>query len=715
MLSSSIRTAVRRTQKSSSTLTVLGSCRCDSIRRFSLTCRRLQAELVDAGGLTPTHRIRNIAIIAHVDHGKTTLVDQLLRQSGTIKQLSATEQLQYTPMSSSSSTGLGSTTADSQIDDGFVTRLMDSNDLERERGITILSKCTSVLYNGNLINIVDTPGHADFGGEVERIMSMVDGVALVVDATEGPMTQTRFVLSKALSRGLKPLVVLNKADRPTSRPQQVESDLFDLFATLGATDEQADYPLLYASAKQGWAQETPPEVGTGSATSSTMTPLFDLIMSHVPAPMHLERKSPFSMLTVQIEADPYVGMLYLGRVQSGVLRIGDNLLALNAAGEKVGEGKVKKIFGRRGLERIEREAAGAGEIVSIAGVKCQSGGGGGVNVTLVHPDGWGAAGPQALPTTPIDPPTISIHVHTNDSPLAGKEGTKLTSQVIRDRIYKEAETNVALTVLPGPTSESLELRGRGVLHLGVLLETLRREGYELGVGPPKAVMIPDPKLNPDGHKHGAWLEPIEECTVVVKEQYASGVVQKLTLRKGEMKSYESGDPEEGWVKVIMDVPARGLIGYMAGEFGNDVHGQGTINHIFKGYEPFKGAIDTGRNGALISMASGESSGYAMAPLQARGTLFIHPQTEVYPGMVIGESSKTTDLFLNPCLKKQLTNIRAAAADEKIVLASPKIMGLEEALAYMGDDEIIEVTPGSVRLRKKDMEGAKKGKTQKAKK
>ena len=320
----------------------------------------------------------------------------------------------------------------------------------------------------------------------------------------------------------------------------------------------------------------------------------------------------------------------------------------------------------------------------------------------------------------------------NDSPLAGKEGSKLTSQMIRDRIYKEAETNVALHVLPGPTSESLELRGRGVLHLGVLLETLRREGFELGVGPPKAVMIPDPDLNPQGHKKGVWLEPIEECRVVVREEYAGGVVQKLTLRKGEMKSYESGDPEEGWVKLVMDVPARGLIGYMAGEFGNDVHGQGTINHIFKGYEPYKGPIETGRNGALISMAAGESSGYSMAPLQARGTLFIHPQTQgknifflfnipftnfshlVYPGMVIGESSKTTDLYLNPCIKKQLTNIRAAGADDKIVLSSPKVMGLEEALAYMGDDEIVEVTPGSVRLRKKDLEAAKRGKTAKAK-
>ncbi|KAF8817636.1 P-loop containing nucleoside triphosphate hydrolase protein [Phlegmacium glaucopus] len=413
---------------------------------------------------------------------------------------------------------------------------MDSNDLERERGITI-------LYNAPV------SCHADFGGEVERVMSMVDGVALIVDATEGPMTQTRFVLSKALRRGLRPLVVLNKADRPTCRPEQVES----------ATDDQADYPLLYASAKQGWAQDTLPQL---SSPSPNMTPLFDLIMSHVPPPNHLERTSPFSMLTIQIEADPYVGMLYLGRIQSGVLKIGDTL-------ERVGEGKVKKFFGRRGLRKIRRVQ-----------VKCQSNGGGGVNVTLIHPEGWVESGPQALPTTPIDPPTISIHVFTNDSPLAGKEGTKLTSQVIRERIYKEAETNVC-TPCPFPI---LELRGRGVLHLGVLLETLRREGFEL-----------------EGNRKGAWLEPIEECTVVVWEEYAGGVVQKLTLRKGEMKSYESGDPEEGW-------------------FRNDVHGQGTINHIFKGYESYKGAIDTGRNGALISMALGESSGYAMAPLQVQARI-----------------------------------------------------------------------------------------------
>ncbi|KIJ47173.1 hypothetical protein M422DRAFT_45781 [Sphaerobolus stellatus SS14] len=420
-----------------------------------------------------------------------------------------------------------------------------------------------------------------------------------------------------------------------------------------------------------------------------MIPLFDLILSHVPPPTHLTRDGPFSMLTVQIESDPYVGVLYLGRIHSGTVSVGDTVWAINSEGKKVGDGKVKKILGRRGLDRVEKTVAGAGEIVSIAGIK-----GGGINMTLVHPEGWGETGPVALPTTPIDPPTISIVVYANDSPLAAQEGSKLTSQMIRDRIHKEAETNVALNILPGPTSESLELRGRGVLHLGVLLETLRREGFELGVGPPKAVMIP----NPDpGAPKGSMLEPIEECTVVVKEEYASSVVQKLTMRKGDMISYDAED--DGWVKIVMDVPARGLIGYMAGEFGNDVHGQGTINHIFKGYEPHKGAVDTDRNGALISMTAGKTSAYAMVPLQARGVMFIHPQIQVYPGMVIGESSKPQDIYINPCIKKQLTNIRAAGADDKLVLNSPRTMSLEECLAYMGDDEIVELTPQNIRLRK----------------
>ncbi|KAJ7202136.1 GTP-binding protein TypA [Mycena pura] len=665
--------------------------------------------------LMPMDKMRNIAIIAHVDHGKTTLVDQLLRQSGTL------------PSTLEAHTGIESAPTD---------RVMDSNDLERERGITILSKCTSVFYTPptgagtHLINIVDTPGHADFGGEVERILSMVDGVALVVDATEGPMTQTRFVLSKALARGLKPLVILNKSDRPTSRPAQVEADLFDLFATLGATDEQMDYPVLYASAKQGWAvtdlaaMPSQDALETASASHDGMKPLIDMILEQCPAPQS-SIQAPFSMITIQIESDPYVGTLYLGRVHSGVIRTGDALIAIDPQGVQVGDGRVKKIYVRVGMERVERDEAGAGEIISIAGIK-----GGGVNVTLVSADekSWPEGGPQPLPSTPIDPPTISVVVNANSSPLAGTEGTKLTSQMLKERIYREALTDVALSVLPGPTSDSLEVRGRGVLHLGILLENLRREGFEFLIGPPKAVLRTDPAT-------GGLLEPVESCTIVVRDEYAGGVVQKLTQRKGEMRSYDAVDDDVGagvtaggegaaasassggaggWVRIEMDVPARGLIGYMAGEFGNDVHGQGTLNHTFKGYEPYKGAIETGRNGCLISMSQGEASAYSIAPLQARGIMFIPPGTQVYAGMVIGESSKALDLYVNPCLKKQLTNIRSAGADEKLVIASPRNMTMEECIAYMADDEMVEITPKNVRLRKAELDMNKRMKAMKGK-
>ncbi|KAJ7171214.1 GTP-binding protein TypA [Mycena filopes] len=681
-----------------------------SRRCFSST-RLHQAELM------PMEKMRNIAIIAHVDHGKTTLVDQLLRQSGTLKPLATTP---------SAVAGADPTTA------VHTDRMMDSNDLERERGITILSKCTSVFYTPtsdagtHLINIVDTPGHADFGGEVERILSMVDGVALVVDATEGPMTQTRFVLSKALARGLKPLIVLNKSDRPTSRIPQVESDLFDLFMTLGATDEQMEYPLLYASAKQGWAvtdvKDIPSQDADAPQSHQGMKPLFDMVLEQCPPP-RLSRAddAPFSMITIQIENDPYVGTLYLGRVHSGVIRPGDALIAIDPQGKKVGDGRVKKLYVRVGMDRVERDEAGAGEIISIAGIK-----GGGVNVTLLSADEktWPDGVPQPLPSTPIDPPTISIVIMANSGPLGGTEGTKLTSQMIKERIHREALTDVALAVLPGPTSDSLEVRGRGVLHLGILLETLRREGFEILVGPPKAVLRPDPD-DPRG-----WLEPIEACTVVVREEYAGGVVQKLTQRKGEMRTYDvvdedvgagaaaggegSGGGLGGWVRIEIDVPARGLIGYMAGEFGNDVHGQGSLNHTFKAYEPYKGSIETGRNGSLISMAQGEASAYSLVPLQARGVLFISPTTQVYNGMVIGESSKALDMYVNPCLKKQLTNVRSAGADEKLVLASPKVMNMEENIAYMADDEMVEITPKSVRLRKAELDQGKRLRTARTK-
>ncbi|KAG5726860.1 GTP-binding protein TypA/BipA like protein [Termitomyces sp. T112] len=412
-----------------------------------------------------------------------------------------------------------------------------------------------------------------------------------------------------------------------------------------------------------------------------MAPLFDLILVHVPPPMHLDHSRPFSMLTIQIGSDPYVGMLYVRRMHYNILRMGDVLCTLDAEGQKVGEGKVKKIFARKGLDRIEKDAAGAGEIVSVAGVKNAG--------MLVQMEGWDEEGPKPLPVRYQRPLTDLQYRYTSKPTLAGTSGSKLTSQLIREHMYMEAGTNVALR-LPSPVSESLELCGNGVLHLGVLLEMLR-EGFELAVGPPKAVMIPDPDAE------GRMLEPIEECTVLVRGEYAGAVVQKLTIRKGEMVSYETD--EEGWVKVVMDIPARGLIGYMAGEFGNDVHGQGTINHIFKAYMSYRGAIDTGRNSSFISMVAGETSGYALAPLQARGTMFVGPGEQVYPGMIIGESSKPLDLHLNPCVKKQLTNIRSVIADDKIMLSPPRAMSLEEMLAYVGDDELVEVTPGRVRLRK----------------
>ncbi|KAF7760067.1 hypothetical protein Agabi119p4_11762 [Agaricus bisporus var. burnettii] len=630
--------------------------------RRVLQCHHLRCSFrfrsfATAASFSP-ERIRNVAIIAHVDHGKTTLVDQLLRQSGTLT----------SELSSSASPG-----------DVLASRVMDSNDLERERGITILSKCTSINFQGNLINIVDTPGHADFGVEVERIMSMVDGVALIVDATEGPMTQTRFVLSKALSRGLRPLVVVNKVDRQTSRVPQVESRVS---AALRVS-----------------------KTGLGVDHYDSLLNLHGASLRPYPLTRPCPHSSPhhrsFYMLSVQLEHDPYLGLLHLGRIHSGTLSVNDTIWAIDSEGKKIGEGKVKKILIRKGLEREERDVAGAGEIVSIAGIKGLSEDVVvGVNATLIRPDGWDEKGLQPLPTTPIDPPTISIMIHPNDSPFSGKEGTKLTSQLIRQRLLKESQTNIALKVLPGPTAESLEIRGRGVLHLGVLLETLRREGFELCVGAPKAVFIRDEE-NP-----GQWLEPVEECNIIVKEQYAGTVVEKLTLRKGTLVSYDPSSDD--FVKITVHIPSRGLLSYLAGEFKTDVHGQGTLNHIFKGYEPVKQGLiaNTGRGdkGSLVSMVNGVSSGYAMAPLQARGVMFIEPNTQVYPGMIIGECNKPQTLHVNPCLKKQLTNFRTVMADDKLVLGSPRVMGLEEMLSYMSEEEMVEITPKSIRLRKTDLEG-----------
>jgi GTP-binding protein len=566
-------------------------------------------------------KIRNIAIIAHVDHGKTSLVDVLLRQSGL------------------------------QISD---TRVMDSNDLEKERGITILSKSTAIEYKGHRINIVDTPGHADFGGEVERVLSMVDGVCLVVCATEGPMTQTKFVLTKALSRNLKPIVVMNKIDRDTAQPEKVENDLLELFISLDANDEQLEYPILYASAKEGYCSHD------SSSRNGTIQPLLDEMIKTIPPPK-ADLDAPFSMMVTQIESDPYVGKCYLGKIHSGVIRVGDPIKSIDTDGNVVSEGKCTKIIRRKGLELQSVDEAVAGDIVSVAGVSNSY-----VNHTIANP----SIG-TPLEFVPVDQPTISMMFYVNDSPLGGKEGKLLTSQVIRRRLQKELETNVSLQLIE--KNDAFEVKGRGELQMGVLIETMRREGFEISVSPPQVIY----RKEGDGATRKI-LEPMEEVTIDADHDQAGTIIEKLTSRKGEMKSYDdSGDK----ARIVFEIPTRGLLGYPA-EFKNDTHGQGTLNHIFKGYEPYKGPIDRSRKGSLISSASGTATAYALSSIEARGKLFIGPGTEVYPGMIIGEHSRDNDLEVNPVKAKQMTNIRAAGKDDMIRLTPPEQFSLERMISYI---------------------------------
>ncbi|KAG0252592.1 hypothetical protein BG011_006901 [Mortierella polycephala] len=604
--------------------------------------------------MVPVENIRNIAIIAHVDHGKTSLVDKLLTQSGE---------------------ALGS------------TRVMDSNTLERERGITILSKVTSVVYNSSTnqsmkINIVDTPGHADFGGEVERILSMVDGVALIVDASEGPMTQTKFVLNKALSLGLRPLVVLNKVDRPTSRVDEVDGLLMDLFSSLGATDEQMDYPVVYASAKEGWATRGMDE------PRKDMKPLFDLIIDHVPIPK-VDRSDAFKMLVTQIDSNPYLGKCFLGKITGGVLKIGDKMQALNPEGKQTESGRATKIFVRRGLEMIPVNEAGAGDIITVTGVTNAT-----VNSTLCDLNVT-----EPLPSNPIDPPTIVMKFSVNDSPYAGEEGRQLTSNMIRDRLTKEAETNVALQVVESENKDAFEVRGRGELQLGVLIETMRREGFELSVSPPRVVYK---------EEGGQRLEPIEEVTIDVGNQFTGTIIEKLSKRKAELKSFdENGDK----TRIIFECPTRGLLGYSA-EFKNDTSGDGTLNHTFLGYAPFKGGLDRSRKGSLVAMGSvGSATSYALNLIEPRGKLFIRPGDKVYAGMVIGESSRTGDLEVNPTRAKQVTNIRTVAKDDNIVLRPPVEMSLESMISYIAGDEVLEITQSSLRIRKRELDANKRRQNQ----
>jgi GTP-binding protein len=588
--------------------------------------------------------IRNVAIIAHVDHGKTTLVDCLLKQSGTFRE-------------------------NQQV----AERAMDSNDLERERGITILAKATSVVWKGTRINIVDTPGHADFGGEVERILSMVDGVVLLVDAAEGPLPQTKFVLGKALRLGLKPIVLINKVDRSDARAHQVHDEVFDLFAALEASDDQLDFPTLFASARQGWAATSL------EAEHKDMEPLFDLILRHVPAPK-VDADPAFRMLVTTLESDPFLGRILTGRIQSGTIKPNTMLKALNGKGEKIEETRVTKLLAFRGLERQPIDRAEAGDIVAVAGFKTAT-----VADTLGDP-----TVEAALPAQPVDPPTLAMNFMVNDSPLAGREGDKVTTRMIRARLMREAEGNVAIRVRDTDNTDSYEVAGRGELQLGVLIETMRREGFELAVGRPRVLFQADAAT-------GQRLEPIEEVVIDVDDAYTGAVVEQISLRKGELQDMRPSGA--GKTRLVFYAPSRGLIGYH-GEFLTDTRGTGVMNRIFHEYGPYRGPIAGRRNGALISNGEGVSVAYAMWNLEDRGPMFIDPGVPVYEGMIIGEHSRGNDLEVNVLKGKQLTNIRAAGKDEAVRLTPPRKMSLEQAIAYIEEDELVEITPKSIRLRKR---------------
>jgi GTP-binding protein len=587
--------------------------------------------------------LRNVAIIAHVDHGKTTLVDRLLQQSGTYR--------------------------DNQRQ---VERAMDSNDLERERGITILAKATSILWQGHRINIVDTPGHADFGGEVERILNMVDGALVLVDAAEGPLPQTKFVVSKALKMGLKPIVVINKVDRPDARAVEVVNEVFDLFAALDATDEQLDFPILYGSAKQGWMATR-----LDGSHDDGMQPLFDLILSHVRPPVVEE--GPFRLLGTILEANPYLGRVITGRISSGSVKPNQNVKVLDYAGALVESGRIMKLLAFRGLERVPIEEASAGDIVALAGLP---------NATVAHT----ICAPEVetpIPAQPIDPPTLAMTFRVNDSPLAGTEGDKVTGRMIRDRLLREAEGNVALRVRESDENDWMEVAGRGELQLGILIETMRREGFELSVSRPKVLL----RRNDAGDLE----EPLEEVVIDVDEEHSGVVVQKMSERKAELVEMRPSGGHR--TRLVFFAPTRGLIGYQ-GELLTDTRGTAIMNRLFHGYTAHKGEIEGRRNGVLISNDQGDAVAYAMWKLEDRGPMMIEPGIKVYRGMIVGEHTRGNDLEINVLKGKQLTNIRTTSKDEAVRLTPPIRMTLEKALAYIQDDELVEVTPKSIRLRKK---------------
>ena len=590
--------------------------------------------------------LRNIAIIAHVDHGKTTLVDELLKQSGAFRANQAVAE-----------------------------RAMDSNDLERERGITILAKATSVEWKDKRINIVDTPGHADFGGEVERILSMVDGVVLLVDAAEGPMPQTKFVTSKALALGLRPIVVLNKVDKPDAEPDRALDECFDLFASLGANDDQLEFPHMYASGRSGWAD------AELDGPRKDLSALFNLVVNHVPAPRQIKRQDePFTMLATTLSNDPFVGRVLSGRVETGTLKVGATVQALSRVGQKIEQFRVTRAQAFRGLAQQDIDEAQAGDIVSLAGMTKAT-----VSDTICA-----LSVDEPLEAQPIDPPTITVTFGINDSPLAGREGKKVQSRVIRDRLMKEAESNVAIKISDTPSGEAFEVAGRGELQMGVLIENMRREGFELSVSRPQVLMREGP--------NGERLEPIEEVTIDVDDEYSGAVIEKVTgVRKGELAEMKQAGT--GKTRIIAHVPSRGLIGYH-GEFLTDTRGTGVLNRVFHEWAPHKGAIPGRRAGVLISMEDGVSVAYALWNLEGRGRMFIGAQEKIYQGMIIGEHSRENDLEVNPLKGKKLTNVRASGTDEAVRLTTPITLSLEEAIAYIDNDELVEVTPKSIRMRKR---------------
>src|SRR5690349_19661743 len=587
--------------------------------------------------------LRNVAIIAHVDHGKTTLVDRLLQQAGTFRE-----------------------------NQKVTERAMDSNDLERERGITILAKATSIQWKDVRINIVDTPGHADFGGEVERILGMVDGALVLVDAAEGPLPQTKFVVSKALKLGLKPIVVINKVDRPDARPTEVLNEVFDLFAALDATDEQLDFPILYGSAKQGWMGAS-----LDASHDEGMKPLFELVLRHVPPPAVEE--GPFRLLGTILESNPYLGRIVTGRIFSGSVKPNQAAKVLDREGKLLEQGRISKVLAFRGLERQALDEAFAGDIVSIAGFP---------DATVAHT----ICAPEVeapLPAQPIDPPTLAMTFRVNDSPLAGTEGSKVTSRMIRDRLLRESEGNVALRVKPSDENDAMEVAGRGELQLGILIETMRREGFELSVSRPKVLL----RRNAEG----VLEEPIEEVVIDVDEEHSGVVVQKMSERKAELIEMRPSGGHR--TRLVFFAPTRGLIGYQS-ELLTDTRGTAILNRLFHGYAPFKGEIEGRRNGVLISNDQGDAVAYAMWKLEDRGPMMIEPGWKVYRGMIVGEHTRDNDLEINVLKGKQLTNIRTTSKDEAVRLTPPIRMTLEKALAYIGDDELVEVTPKSIRLRKR---------------